>query len=176
MNEQAIKSMMNPIRIKIIQELTQKKEATTKQLQEVCGEIPQATLYRHISALEKAGIIYVISENRIRGIIEKVYAIKSNPAEEVNRDLKKLTREDFSTLYAQFTISLITDFENYMRKDDALERINRSIGFQSSCLSLSDDELVEMMREISSVIQKRINNEAAPNRRLRKISTILTTS
>ncbi len=87
MNNEAIQSMMNPVRIKIIREITLKKTATTKELQEICQDIPQATLYRHIQNLLKNGIIHVVSENKVRGLFEKVYAIKENPSAEINKNL-----------------------------------------------------------------------------------------
>lgn len=176
MNHNALNSLMNPIRIKIIQELTLKKEATTKEIQEACGNIAQATLYRHLSILEKNGIIQVVSFNQVRGIQEKVYGIKMNPSVEVNKDFMKLTKEDLSLLFSQFTISLLTDFEQSLAKEPKLELLKSNIGFQSSTLLLTDEELRELMRELGQSIQKRILNTASEGRKLRKISRVVTTS
>ncbi len=176
MNQTAINSMMNPIRIKIIQELTLKKEATTKEIQLACGNIPQATLYRHLSVLVKSDIIQIASYNQVRGILEKVYTIKTNPSIELNKDFNKLTKEDLSLLYSQFTIGLLTDFEHSLSKEESVEQLKRKIGFQSSSLLLTDEELVEMMRELGGVIQKRLAYTASEGRFLRKLSHIVTTS
>jgi DNA-binding transcriptional ArsR family regulator len=70
MEKEIIKVLMHPIRIKIVQELGLRKQATTKELLSSCGDVSQATMYRHINELLKNEIIIVASENIINGIVE----------------------------------------------------------------------------------------------------------
>jgi len=175
MNIAAIRSIMDPVRIKIVQELSIKKTATTKEIALACGDIPQATLYRHLSALMKNEVIQVVSENKVRGILEKVYAIKENPSQTINRNLKTITREELSTIFSQFIISILTDFNTCISVPEVVKSVSKNIGFTSTSLLLTNEELVEMMAEINQVFMRRINNISAPGRKLRKLSTILTT-
>jgi len=175
MNIAAIRSIMDPVRIKIVQELSIKKTATTKEIALACGDIPQATLYRHLSALMKNEVIQVVSENKVRGILEKVYAIKENPSQTINKNLKTITREELSTIFSQFIISILTDFNTCISVPEVVKSVSKNIGFTSSSLLLTNEELVEMMTEINQVFMRRINNISAPGRKLRKLSTILTT-
>jgi DNA-binding transcriptional ArsR family regulator len=174
MNSEAIKSMMNPLRLKIVQEISLKGTATTKEIAEICGDIPQATLYRHLNSLLKHGIIEVVSENKVRGILEKVYKIKSNPTEHINRNPEELTKDELSELFSQFIISLLCDFNNYLYKGEEVNPVEDMIGFRSYPLYLSDEEFVEMLGEISTSIRKRLENKPSKDRILRKLSTVTT--
>lgn len=176
MNIAAIRSIMDPVRIRIIQELSMKKTATTKELAQACGDIPQATLYRHLNGLLKNEVIQVVSENKIRGILEKVYAIKENPSQTVNDHLSTITVEELSTIFSQFMLNIVTEFNSCITVPEVMGNIKKNIGFSSMSLLLSDEELVAMMKELNQVFLKRFDNQASPGRKLRKISTILTTN
>ena len=107
MKSDITKIMMNPIRIKILQELGLKGKATTKEIQSACGDIAQATLYRHLNELLKNDIIQVIDENIINGIIEKVYTINLNPTLEIAKDPSKLSKGEYLDIFNQFIITFI---------------------------------------------------------------------
>lgn len=175
MNIAAIKSIMNPIRIKIIQELSIKKTATTKEIAQACGDVPQATLYRHLYALMKSGVIQVVSENKVRGIMEKVYGIKENPSQTINNNLEKITKDELSTLFIQFVVSILTDFDSCISKPEVMNSIDKNLGFTSNSLLLSDEEYVEMMAELKQIIIRNMKNQFVSGRKLRKFSTIVTT-
>lgn len=175
MNDNIIKIMMNPISIRIIQELGLKGKATTKELNEACGDIAQATLYRHLTKLLENSIIAVVDENIINGIIEKVYAIKNDPTVAIAKDPSSLSRDDYMNIFNQYIISILTDFKSYIGHDDAIKLITSSLGFSSNSLFLSDVELQEMMAELRVSINKRLKNAPAQGRKLRKVSQIVTT-
>ena len=176
MKSDIIKIMMNPIRIKILQELGLKGKATTKEIQGACGDIAQATLYRHLNELLKNDIIQVIDENIINGIIEKVYTINLNPTLEIAKDPSKLSKGEYLDIFNQFIISILTDFKSYISHEDAIAKITTSLGFSSNTIFLTDDELKEMTSEFRASINKRLRNEPAPERKLRKVSSIITTT
>jgi len=176
MKSDIITIMMNPIRIKILQELGLKGKATTKEIQKACGDIAQATLYRHLNELLKNDIIQVIDENIINGIIEKVYKIKLNLTLEIAKDPSKLSIDDYLDIFSQFMISILADFKSYIAHEDAIAKIKTSLGFSSNTLFLTDDELKEMTTEFRASINKRLRNESTPERKLRKISSIVTTT
>jgi len=176
MNTEAINSMMNPVRIKIIRELTIKSTATTKEIQEILPDIPQATLYRHLQHLLKNGIIEIVSENKVRGILEKVYSMKSNPSMEINQNLDQLTKADLSQLFSQFVISLLSDMGHFLNNDAPLKMREAPVGFISNSAYLSDQELVKVLSEIREIIQNNMNFPASPERKLRKLTTIHTTT
>lgn len=176
MNNEAINSMMNPVRIKIIRELTIKGSATTKEIQEILPDIPQATLYRHLQHLLKNDIIEIVSENKVRGIMEKVYSIKSNPSLEINKNLDTLSKGDMSQLFSQFVLSLLSDMEHCLDHELVLKMKEAPVSFMSFSAYLSDQELFDLLKQMSELVMKFMNYPSTPVRKLRKISTIHTTT
>lgn len=71
-------TMMNPIRLRIIQHLAIYGKGTVSQIKEELCDIPPASLYRHIKTLCEAGCIEVVGEKQIRGTVERTYAMKQN--------------------------------------------------------------------------------------------------
>lgn len=175
MNNEIIKSIMHPIRIKIIQELNLKKQATTKEILEACTDCSQATLYRHLKVLLKHGIIEVVQENNVNGILEKVYSLSTNANERIVGDPKNLSRDDYLSLFTQFITSLLSDFSTYMNHDKALDNVENQIGFSSSTLLLTDTEFQEMFKEIARIVMKYMNNQPKDGRKMRKLSQVVTT-
>jgi DNA-binding transcriptional ArsR family regulator len=176
MKKDIVKSIMHPVRIKIIQELGMNEKATTKEIQEACKECSQATLYRHLKALLEIGIIEVVSENTINGIIEKVYGLRKEAPEELFGDPSKITKDGYNTMFSQFIVSLLADFSDYMKHDDALDNIQNHIGFNTSILYLTDEELVELSQKTSSLLFEALKKRPEPGRKMRKLSHIVTTT
>ena len=176
MKKDTLKVMMHPLRIKIIQELAMKQKATTKEIQKACGDCSQATLYRHLKEMLEYDLIEVVEENNINGIIEKVYSIKTNVSQELMNKKDKMSKADFQDIFNQFLITIMADLRSYLEQKNAIEDIKNNIGLVSQSLFLSDEELLEMMREITRMIALRTNNEKTKERKLRKVSYIVTSS
>ena len=176
MKDNTVTAMMHPLRIRIIQELALKHTATTKELLHACGDIPQATLYRHLKELLSYNIIKVSQENTINGIIEKVYAINDGAMSTIMKDPTTITKDDLTSIFNQFMISLMTDFKSYIDHEDGTSHLQHDFGLVSASLFLSDDELKEMLLSIDQVMSTYLENQPSDDRKLRKFSRIITTS
>lgn len=176
MKQNTITAMMHPIRIRIIQELSIKKTATTKELQAACGNFAQATLYRHLKELLKHELIKIVSENNVNGIIEKVYAINNDVSKNIAQDPSKLSIEQLTDIFNQFMISIMTDFRTYIDHEDGLKDIQNEFGLVSASLFLTDEELKALMLSINQLIIPLLDQKQEKGRKLRKFSRILTTT
>lgn len=176
MENDVVKSILNPVRIKIIQELGLHEKATTKELAESLADIPQATLYRHIARLVKSKVITVVEEHKVRGITEKVYALNTAPGSPMNPDVSTLTKKTLADMFTQYVIELLSDFDQCLSKSRTIDDTKTKLGFRSSSLYLSDEELTDVMLGIHELLNKHMANKARGDRHLRKVSTILTTS
>jgi hypothetical protein len=78
-------------------------------------------------------------------------------------------------MFTQYTIALLNDFYQYMKNEHAMDNIEHNIGFSGNSVLLSDEETVEMMKEIYGSIGSKMSNEPNDERKLRKVSVILTT-
>lgn len=75
MAETLLDVVLNPVRMKVICSIARRGAASALQLAKELPEVPQASLYRHIRKLADSGVIQVVEETRIRGTIERTYAI-----------------------------------------------------------------------------------------------------
>jgi DNA-binding transcriptional ArsR family regulator len=171
MDNSLLSCILNPIRMRIIQSLARNKKMTVQQIAQELPEVPQATLYRHLNKLLEAKAIMVVQENKIRGVIEKVYAISTNPYETATKDLDEKGKGETLKLFYNYLMSLLGDFEGYLQADN-IDLIRDGVSFRSAALYLSDEEYAEFFKDIIHAFDKVINNGPAPGRRLRKVSTI----
>lgn len=167
-----MESMLNPIRMRIVQEIIKRDNVTTKELGEEFADIPQATLYRHINKLLKDKIIKVASENKIRGVTEKVYEINVNPYEKVGELLESNDKKELLNVFYNFTMSLLGDFQSFLDNEE-VDLMKDIFGFRTYSAYLTDEETVELMMEIRESIHKRVDNKKCDGRKLRKLSTII---
>ncbi|MFC0558994.1 helix-turn-helix domain-containing protein [Halalkalibacter alkalisediminis] len=91
--------MLHPVRMRIIQALLSYEKMTVVQLLEKLEDIPQATMYRHLKQLNDANLIEVIETYRIRGTIEKTYAVKKENVHLSESDLEDTSVETSSVFY-----------------------------------------------------------------------------
>jgi DNA-binding transcriptional ArsR family regulator len=164
-------SMIHPIRMRIIQEVLKKKEATVKDISDVLSDIPPASLYRHMKRLVAENILEVAAENKVRGTLEKVYRIKQNPYEEMAKIMETNQPVAIINVFYHFIMSMLSDFQNYFASEDVHPEVD-GVGFSMAPLYISRDELIEMATAIREIILKYVNNKPAEDRNLIKLSII----
>jgi DNA-binding transcriptional ArsR family regulator len=165
------KMILHPVRIKIIQSLINGKHMTVQQISERVGNVPQATLYRQLNTLLKAGFLEVVEENQVRGTLEKVYGLKE-PSIQSQEDLKKLTKEEHLHLFLLFQSLLMDHYENYLEQED-IDLIKDGVSYRVANLQLTDQEFAELTRKISVLLMEAMNNEPSPERTPRNFATII---
>ncbi|WP_428911480.1 helix-turn-helix domain-containing protein [Niallia sp. Krafla_26] len=171
MNASKIKTILHPVRMKIIQALINGKEMTAQELAQWAEDVPQATLYRHINKLLDADFIEIVQENPVRGTVEKVYALKE-PDVQSQEDYLKLSKEEHLELFLTFTTQLLSLYESYLAQDD-VDIVKDGVSYTMANLYLSDQEFMELMQGIGSLIGSAIKNEPTPERRARNIATVI---
>lgn len=158
-----VKATLNPIRMRIIQYLMLHESATAKELVEVMNDVPRTTLYRHINTLESATLIKVIKENKIRGTVEKVYAL--------NTETKAYSQQSPRQVASQFMLEILSRFERYFQEEES-DPQKDMLFMRTATFNLTDKEYEELLREIGAVMGKYLELEKTPNRKVRQLSTI----
>jgi DNA-binding transcriptional ArsR family regulator len=148
------------------------RQVTAQQLAAELSDVPQATLYRHINALAKAGVLKVVEERPVRGTSEKVYTLQGTAALLTAEDMASLTREEHMQMFTTFVVSLMGDFARYLEREH-VDFMADGVSFTSAPLNLSDEEFLELGRKMSEVILPVLNNEPTPGRKRRMFSTIV---
>ena len=77
-------------------------------LRTISRDIPQATLYRHIARLAKAGIIEVAEIPDVRGTIEKVYSLDERTTTLTAEDVANFSKDDHMHSRIAFIAALWT--------------------------------------------------------------------
>lgn len=113
MNQQDFtKIIMNPVRQRIVQYLILHEEGTVSSIREELNDIPPASLYRHIKILYEAGGIEVVRERKVRGTVEKTYALVKNPTGEYSREgAAQMIQAALFSLAASFSLLFCTGGE-----------------------------------------------------------------
>ena len=163
--------LLHPIRLRIVQTLAG-AQLTPLQLKERLGDVPQATLYRHLNQLADGGLLEVVEERRVRGTVERTYGVVTSAVALSDQDLASATPEDHFRYFATFVGTLLADFAAYLDSGDPTLGADR-VGYRQVPLWLTDDEFDGLVETMSSAVEEHIGNESAPGRRRRLLTTIV---
>ncbi|MFC0273420.1 helix-turn-helix domain-containing protein [Metabacillus herbersteinensis] len=164
--------ILHPVRMKIIQSLAGGRNLTASQLTEKISDTPQATMYRHLKILLENDILLIAEQNKIRGTVEKVYALTENGTNVTQEDLQNASREDHMEYFMKFVATLLSDFGKYI-KSEKIDLEKDGVAYRQANLHLSDQEFMDFAKSLSAVYQKALKNEPSENRTSRVISTII---
>ena len=134
----------NPIRMKIMQLLQIRGEATTKQICEELHDVPQPTLYRHINYLLKEEVLIVKSERKVRGSVERLLAFN---------EAKFAENTDIADTAYQFLMALCGSFQRYSDKENA-DPVADMLSLRTYMLTLTDESYADFFAELRRVIEK----------------------
>ncbi|WP_102271679.1 helix-turn-helix domain-containing protein [Cytobacillus massiliigabonensis] len=166
-----VEIIMHPVRFKIIQVFLDGLSKTAKKVAKELKDVPQASLYRQLDALVKAGVLIVTEENQIRGAVEKVYTLNVPAVNMTNDDVKKLTKEKHLQYFLFFIAQITSDFETYLDNDN-IDFLRDGVGYRQVALHLSDTEFLDYVKDLRKVYEKYMENPPSSTRTKRIISTI----
>ncbi|GIJ76360.1 Helix-turn-helix domain-containing protein [Micromonospora phaseoli] len=162
---------LHPVRIRILRAVAG-AELTTRDLVERLPDIPQATLYRHLAALVKAGLLEVVTERRIRGATERVYALPGHGATLDPAALATATPEEHARYFTAFVSSLLSEFSRYLARE-RIDFVADGVGYHQLVLHLTDAELGEFATGFNAIVGPLLGNEPGNGRTPRLLATIL---
>lgn len=163
--------LLHPIRLRIVQTLTG-RHLTPLELKAQLGDVPQATLYRHIKRLEQGGLIEIVERRHVRGGVERTYAVVEEAVSLGREELTGATGDDLFRYFTTFVGTLLTDFAAYLGTSE-LDLAADRVGFRQVPIWLTADEFDELAAEMNRIVQARVGNQASPGRRRRLITSIV---
>ena len=173
MDAKLLEYVGNPLMCRLLFEIDSRGQATTKELASTYSDIPQTSLYRYLSRMLNDGILEVVEERRVRGMVEKVYALKVS----IEIDEKDLLCDDaaerYYKLFSQFSVGLLREFQEYTERG-GIDIANDGSGFWLTPLYLNDKELDELAADIQALMNKRATCLPADGRKLRNVAVIIT--
>ena len=157
--------IMNPVRQRIVQYLLTHPTGTSGEISRAMPDVPTASLYRHIKKLHEAGGIQVVEEKRVRGAIEKTYALVMEPIQE------EPTRENMSAVFYQLLLSLQTSFLQYFQREEA-DAVKDMLMLQTATLMLSDEEYTQLLEKLGKVMEEYAAYEDKEGCKIRRLTLV----
>lgn len=169
--ERLLDCIENPVKTKIIFSL-QKGPSTTQDLLKMNNDIPQATLYRALKNMESAGIIQIVSENKVRAIVEKTYGISKEFLTLEDSIVKNNDGEAYFKLFSAFLIELLKKFEEYSMSKD-IDIAGDGSSYTAVPLYGTSEEFVEYSKQIAKILEPAMTRKSK-NQKLHTMVTIIT--
>ncbi|MEV0051874.1 helix-turn-helix domain-containing protein [Saccharopolyspora shandongensis] len=164
--------LLHPVRVRIVHAMSGGRMRTTSDLCASLPDVPKTTLYRHVGLLAEAGLLEVVDEQRVHGAVERRYRLRRENATIDADAAASMSLDDHRHGFTAAMAALHAEFNAYLDRENA-DPTADSVGYRQIPLWLGQDELVELVNELRSVIASRLDNEPTPGRSLHLLSPIL---
>lgn len=159
--------LLHPIRIRIIHQLLQGKALTISQLADELGNVPQATLYRHMNLLLKTNHIEVIDKKKVKGTEERVFSVKKDNLLVSTSEIEKHSQEDHIRHFSVFHGNLLQQVTSYLMNTPPNQYEKDGFAYWYAPIHLTDEEYQKLIESINHCMEEFIKNEPTPERTTR---------
>jgi len=162
--------IIHPVRLRVLR-LLGDREMTVEEMHRHLGDVPIATLYRHVNTLTENHMLQVAGQQRKRGTIEKRYALAPGGGTLQSEDVKYFTHDEHRQYFTAFAAHLLQDFNHYLDHCN-LDETPNDIGYHQNSLFLSPGEQKEFVQEVQALVKRYAALPAGNDRRQMLLSTI----
>lgn len=162
--------VMHPVRLRIIQQLGA-RQVTTADLRGALPDVPQATLYRHVAALVDADILTIVEERRVRGAVERTFALGERMAHVDHDELRQMDALELQQAFLTFLAHLGETFDRASATVDA--EFRDFLGFGEVPLHVTRDDLAAIQAGLGELLAPYLTNDGGPGRRTVAFATAL---
>ena len=156
--------ILNPVRMRIIQELATAQTITANELCERISDVPRTTMYRHINILIDNNILSVVSEKKVRGSLERTIALNT-PELSKHNSIENAAQNAFG-----FLMSNYAKFHKYFNGENP-DPGKDKIFLNNAVLMMSDTEFDQFIGELRQLLLK-YSFGLTERRKVRDISII----
>ena len=164
--------LLHPIRLRIVLALGAERALTTAAIAERLPDIAHATLYRHVAVLAEAGVLEVVDERRVRGGVERTYALVAEAAQLGAADVADMEPEELLRGFVVFAGTLIEAFGRYVADPQARPEQDL-LSYRQAALWLDEDERATLVERLTAAIGPALGNGPAEGRQRVLLSTVL---
>lgn len=162
---------LHPVRIRILS-ATAGSRRTASELAGLLPDVPQATLYRQIATLAKAGLLVVVEERKVGGATERVYTLPEGGVTPAAEALAAASPEEHARFFTAFVSSLLSEFSRYLAREH-IDLVADGVGYQQLVLHLDDEEFARFAQGFAELVRPLLAIEPGEGRTPRLLATIL---
>ncbi len=166
-------ALIHPVRLRVVQAVAAWGPQSAKELAARLGDVPHATLYRHVRALAVAGWLEVAAERQARGAVERTYRLGAADAVASAGDVAGAGRAAHSRWFAGFAAHLLGSFERYLAREPAPDPVAEGLSYRVATLHLSDPETEALRQELVAVVARYSDRSPGAHRRVRTVATVI---
>jgi hypothetical protein len=164
--------LLHPVRLRIVKAFLGDRALTTTQLAAELDDVPPGSVYRHVGLLTRAGVLHVVAERRVRGTLERTYALRLAAARVHPAEVAAMSTDQQAQAFLAFVAGMLTDADRYLA-GPAPDPVRDGADYRVAGLWLTDAEFAEFVRDLAAVALPRLANAPADGRRRRLLYTVL---
>lgn len=169
---ESVDLLIHPVRLRIVHALAGGTAMTSTQLLARLGDVPKATLYRHVARLADAEVLEVVDERRRRGAVERTYRLVAERTRITDADARRMTPDDHRAAFGAAMAALLAEFGAYLDQPQA-EPFADAVSYKQTTLLLTPEERAGLIADVRAAIMARTGHSAAPGRAPHLLGTIL---
>lgn len=164
--------LLHPVRLRIVQAFLGDRTLTTAQLAAELGDVPPSSLYRHVALLTRAGVLQVAAERRVRAVVERTYMLRVHAAQIQPDEAAAMTPEQHLAAFMAYAAGMLADVERYLTAGMP-DPLREGFSYRIGAMWLTDAEFADLVRDLVTVVQPRLANAPAKERRRRIVYNVL---
>ncbi|MCX6380618.1 MAG: helix-turn-helix domain-containing protein [Armatimonadetes bacterium] len=171
MPQSLMETILHPVRLQILW-VVSGREVTPQEIAQALPSVAQASLYRHLARLVEVGVLKVVRENRVRGAVEKVYAVVEENARISREEFMKATKEDHYRYFQAFLSSLLPSYQAYLQNEQT-EKIGQTVSYSATYLYLTNEDKESLSAKFRDAVTAMDVYTPGEGKRRFMLSTIL---
>lgn len=165
--------LLHPIRLRLIQALTA-RSLSAAQLSDALPDIPQSSLYRHLSILREAGYVQVDPAIQNADPREKSYRL-AKPTRLRHAQVQGLSLAEHQRMFTTWGATLMQRFADYLSRAAARGAIDLEadrVGYTERVFYADEAEFDAIASQIEDVLTSAAERPPKPGRRRRVLCTV----
>jgi DNA-binding transcriptional ArsR family regulator len=163
--------LLHPVRLRVVLAVGT-EQLTTAELGERLPDVAPATLYRQVAVLAEGGLLEVVDERRVRGGVERTYALVASAVRITPDDLASMTKEEHLRGFIAFAGSLVHSLATYLEADGC-DPSRDGLSYRQAAVWVTPQERAALAAEIGAVLAPYLGRSAAAERDRMLLNTIL---
>ncbi len=158
--------LLHPVRLRIVKAFLDGRQLTTSDVAAEVNDVPAASIYRHIARLASGGVLAVVSERRVRGAVERTYALRWAGARIDPAEAARMTPQEHGQAFIGYVAGMLADADRYLGSGQ-VDPLRDGADYRAGALWLTDEEYATFVQDLAAVIEPRLRLGPGPGRQRR---------